>query len=86
MTSEEVKKDAKEFWKQVWHTCQRYGFWALLIAGIGAYGGAWYCRGEVEKETYKACKLGNFMVKQKVVDKGITKEVDVIYDIKERVQ
>ena len=69
----ELKEDAKKVASIVINKIQAYGFWCLLIAGIGFWGGVKYCNYTKKDATSETIQLKCFIYNGKV------------YEIKERI-
>lgn len=60
-----VELGAKKVMNEVLQKLQIYGFWCLLLIGIGFGLGIWYCNWTTNKDMDKALKLNGFVYKDK---------------------
>lgn len=73
MSPSEIKEETKKVANSIINKFQVYGFWCILILGIGVLGGIKYCNITRAGNINDSIKLGNFLHEGKV------------YEVKERI-
>jgi hypothetical protein len=76
--TEMVEENTKTLVKDIVQKVQVYGFWCILLIGIGVWGGITYCNNTRDKDTKKSIQLGGFIFK------NITSGKDEVFDIRKR--
>jgi hypothetical protein len=76
--TEMVEENTKILVKDIVQKLQVYGFWCLLVFGVGVWCGVNYCNHTTDKDKHKSILLGGFIFK------NITSGKDEVFDVRKR--
>ena len=74
MTTNDLTHKAEKLKGEILKTIQAYGFWCVVLVGIGVYGGITFCNRVMIQDTKRSILVGAFVFE------------NVVYDITKREQ